>query len=198
MDEDMIFGRRSIRKYRSQMPAFSQLEQVLLAGRAAPSGKNRQPWKFYVYGGEQKQALLSAMQAGLLRRKEEAGMDAAMRAGLADAMNTLRVMRAAPVLILVVYPQGSDPMQALGAQDHAGELVDVLSIGAAFQNMLLAARQQGLGSLWIANTFFAYPELMAQIKTAGTLMGAVALGYADEAPPARPRKPMEEIVEYRL
>ena len=40
------------------------------------------------------------------------------------------------------------------------EICDSLSIGAAIENMILTATGYGLGTLWIANTCFAYNELM--------------------------------------
>ena len=63
--------------------------------------------------------------------------------------------------------------------------------------MLLKATELGLGTLWIANTSFAYNELVSYIGTTSQLIGAVALGYADEAPYPRPRKSFDEVVEYR-
>ena len=65
------------------------------------------------------------------------------------------------------------------------------------KNMILTATGYGLGTLWIANTCFAYNELMDFIGTDSQLTGIVAVGFADEAPDKRPRKPFEEIVEYR-
>ncbi len=62
---------------------------------------------------------------------------------------------------------------------------------------LLEAERLGIGTLWIANTCFAYPELTESINGQGQLIGAVALGYADEAPRQRPRKMLDDIVEYR-
>ena len=49
----------------------------------------------------------------------------------------------------------------------------------------------------IGNTFFAYPELVEFIKKPGQLVGAIAMGYADEKPNERPRKRLEDILEYR-
>jgi len=76
------------------------------------------------------------------------------------------------------------------------EQMDVLSLGAAVENMLLEAVAQGLGSLWIGNTVFAHDEMARALKLEGELIGAVALGYADESPEPRPRKPMDEVVVY--
>ena len=73
---------------------------------------------------------------------------------------------------------------------------DSLSIGASIQNMLLKATQLGLGTLWIANTCFAYNDMVEVIPSKGQLIGAVAVGYAAEKPYPRPRKNLEEILEY--
>lgn len=64
--------------------------------------------------------------------------------------------------------------------------------------MILAAEELGLGTLWIANTCFAYEELITYLNTDHQLIGVVAVGYADEKPSQRPRKSLEEIMEYRL
>lgn len=77
------------------------------------------------------------------------------------------------------------------------EICDTLSIGAAVENMILKATEIGLGTLWIANTFYAYEELSDFIGEDGQLACAVALGYADETPDPRPRKPFEDILEFR-
>ena len=52
--KEAIYNRRSIRKYIDEpVPRFI-IEQILDAGRVAPSAKNRQPWKYLVYSGEAK------------------------------------------------------------------------------------------------------------------------------------------------
>ena len=45
---DMIFSRRSIRKYKNQEIGDEQLELLLRAGMAAPSAMNSQNWEFIV------------------------------------------------------------------------------------------------------------------------------------------------------
>ena len=64
--------------------------------------------------------------------------------------------------------------------------------------MILAAGEHGLGTLWIANTCFAYDRLVEFLNTNDQLTGIVAVGYPNEFPPKRPRKKLEDIVEYRV
>lgn len=51
--------------------------------------------------------------------------------------------------------------------------------------------------LLYANTCFVYDAMVAFIQSSGQLIGAVALGYAAEDPAPRPRKAMNEVLEYR-
>ncbi len=102
------------------------------------------------------------------------------------------------MLIAVVNTNGKSPFTPVDCDDRVTEICDTLSIGAAVQNMLLTAEHLGLGTLWIANTCFAYPELTEFLKTNGQLVGAVAVGYAEETPAARARKSLYEVAEYRV
>ena len=114
-----------------------------------------------------------------------------------DAENTVRIMQEVPCLIAVLNTNQHTPFASIENEKRIVEICDSLSIGAAIENMILTATGYGLGTLWIANTCFAYDELMDFIGTDSQLTGIVAIGFANEAPAKRPRKPFEEIVEYR-
>ena len=51
---DAIRDRRSIRKYKSEPVSKALIDQILQSGIVAPSSKNRQPWKFIVATGNEK------------------------------------------------------------------------------------------------------------------------------------------------
>lgn len=55
----IIRSRRSIRRYSTKKPASSQIEQILEAGRWAPSGMNNQPWRFLIIEDKTKKEVLS-------------------------------------------------------------------------------------------------------------------------------------------
>lgn len=197
-DNDPIFTRRSIRRFLRREIPRELISAMLEAAIQAPSAKNRQPWRFIVLGGEHKAEFESCMERGLLR--EETGKTILPKSGfgLPDAKNTLKIMREAPILIVVINTNGASPFVPIDSDKRVTEICDTLSIGAAVQNMLLTAERLGLGTLWIANTCFAYPELTELLKTDGQLVGAITVGYADESPMPRPRKGIEEISEYRI
>ena len=87
--------------------------------------------------------------------------------------------------------------QPLAIDERVSEICNAQSMGAAIENMTLAATELGLGSLWICNTFFAQEELNHWLNADGQLYAALAVGYADEAPAPRPRRKAELTVEWR-
>lgn len=193
----MIEERRSIRKYTDQKVGKDQIETIINSARLAPSAKNRQPWKFIVFTDDEKSKLLDVMEKALYKEQEEHNLLPKSGFGLPDAFNTLKVMRQAPVVIIVMNTNGKSPSESIDSDGRVAEICDSLSIGAAIENMLLKATELGLGTLWIANTCFAYDDLMKFINSNGQLIGAVTVGYSAESPNQRPRKQLRDILEYR-
>ncbi|MCI8387345.1 MAG: nitroreductase family protein [Clostridiales bacterium] len=193
---DAIKMRRSVRKYRPDPVPRELIEDILRAGMLAPSSKNRQPWKFIVTMGESKNAALDAMQCGLDRERHKPLLPESAHY-ISGAQNTLYIMRQAPVVIFIVNPLGLELGRSLTAEERIYEICNAQSVGAAIENMSLTATELGLGSLWICDTYFAYDELTKWLNTDGELLAALAVGYADESPSARPRKDIGDIVEWR-
>ena len=191
-----IEERRSIRKYTNQPVEKAVIEEVIRAATLAPSAKNRQPWKYLVYAGAEKEKLVDQMEIGLYREREVSPILPESAFGLPDAYNTLRIMRQAPMILVVLNTNGRNPYEEIDTDHRISEICDSLSIGASIENLILKATELGLGTLWIANTFFAYPELVEYIGTEHQLVSAIALVYPAEEPNARPRKPLEEILEF--
>ena len=173
------------------------IEDIIYSATLAPSAKNRQPWKFIVYQGEEKSKLVDVMHQGIKSEKITHKLMLEWAFAIPDAENTVRVMEEAPCLIAVLNTNQKTPFDSIEDEKRIVEICDSLSIGAAIENMILTATSYGLGTLWIANTCFAYNELIDFIETDSQLTGIVAIGFANEAPAKRPRKPVADIVEYR-
>ena len=192
-----ITDRRSIRKYRDTPVKRQMVEEILRAGMLAPSSKNRQPWRFIVAEGRAKAQSLAAMERGLEREKKQPLLPQSAQ-HLEAARHTLRIMELAPVVIFVVNPLVIGMNRSLTVEERVYELCNAQSIGAALENMSLTAFDLGLGSLWICDTYFAQEELMGWLGAEGELAAAMAVGYAAESPQARPRKKLEDAVEWRI
>ena len=191
-----ILERRSIRRFQATPVSVEMINTILQAGTLAPSSKNRQPWKFIVVSGQAKETKLQAMADGLAREKDNALLPSSQQ-HLGGARYSLEIMRQAPVTIWIVNMLGLTLTQPLNFEERVYESCNIQSIGAAIENMSLAAVALGLGSLWIGDIFFAYPELTRWLNSPGTLQAALAIGYPEEAPDSRPRKAYADVVEWR-
>ncbi len=194
---DEIKNRRSIRKYINKPILLEDIMDIVYAASLAPSAKNRQPWKFIVYTGSKKEQLTDSMEKGLMREKNGKAILPQSKRELQDAFNTLEIMKQAPVVIVVLNTNGNSPYGRITTGKRISEICDNLSIGAAIENLILSATEKKLGTLWIANTYFAYPELEKEIGTKHQIVGAVTVGFTEEEPPQRPRKTLDEVLEFR-
>lgn len=193
---DAIAARRSIRKFKNTPVPRHIIEEIIKAGALAPSSKNRQPWKFIVTTGQAKEEVLAVMERGLRREAQQPLLPESAQY-IAGAWNTLTIMRQAPAVIFVVNTRGLDLLTPQNAENRVFEICNAQSIGAAVENMSLAAVENGLGSLWICDIYFAYQELCTWLNCGGELAAAFALGYAGEAPMSRLSKNFNDIVEWR-
>jgi nitroreductase len=181
---EAIVQRRSIRKFKDTPISEAALETILTAATQAPSGKNRQPWRFIVVKEDRRAEMVCIMREAVECVKAEGG-DVGSSAWTAD------VMERAPVTIFV-FSEAENSQD----RDWKSSVVDVQSIGAAIQNMLLAAQELGIGSLWICDVFCAYAGLRAWLGETHEMIAAVSLGYPDESPDPRPRKSMNEVTRW--
>jgi len=186
---EAIAQRRSIRRFKSDPVSDEQIRALLDAAVLAPSGKNGQPWRFVVVRGEKREEMIKVMRGGLENAKAQ-GRD------LGSSPWTVQIMEKAPATIFIFNDGLENTDQPLSIYDMVGNSVAVQSIGAAIQNLLLAATDMGLGTLWICDVFYAYVELSAWIGENHQLIAAIAVGYPDEDPNARPRKAVDEVTRW--
>jgi nitroreductase len=164
------------------------VEKVLAAAILAPSAKNRQPWRFVVLQGAAKNKLARLMVEGadsVEARGEKTG----------SCRNSARIVAQAPVTILIFNPAYEH--EGMISEHFTYNAPDIQSIGGMVQTILLVAEDLGLGSLWICDILFAYRLIRDWLGRREEMVTAVSLGYPDEAPPARPRTPWQEITEWR-
>jgi nitroreductase len=173
---EAIEERRSIRRFKDAPIPRETMREILRAGTLAPSGKNSQPWRFVVLEASSRLEMIKIMEKKIALLKAE-GDD------LGSTENTTHSMAKASTTVFVF-------------SDGPADRVAVQSIGAAIENMLLAALELGIGSLWICDVFYAKIELCDWLGERGELISAVSFGYPDEAPPPRPRKDLNDVIRW--
>jgi nitroreductase len=109
---------------------------------------------------------------------------------------TADIMEQAPVTTFVLNPHGMHPWLPHSIEQMFQAVVNVQFIGAAIQNLLLAAQDLGLGSLWICDVFYAYGDLCRWLDEEVQMIAAISLGWPDERPDSRSRKPVSEVTRW--
>ncbi len=190
---DTIKRRRSIRKYQLKQIPRKSVEEVLVAAGLAPSAHNAQPYGFIILDdAKTKLELAEAMAKVWVADLEKDGQTIE-----AERLRE-RVERfaKAPVLILACItaikglPLYSDTRRQACLRDLA-----VQSLGAAIENLLLAAYAKGLGACWYSAPCFC-KEIVKQklmLPDAVEPQAFIVLGYPAEKPLAPKKKPLAEI-----
>jgi nitroreductase len=203
---DAIQGRKSIRRFRQTPVPDQDIKKILDAARWAPSANNTQPWSFIII---KDRSVLKDM-AGAVRQMIDrmipfAENEKQARRLAAYKSNYYTFFESAPVVIAVcmeAYDAGTDRL--LAKMGYSPEdikrlrpLPGLQSISAAIQNMLLAIHALGYGSCWMTGPIVAqetFEELLGYSKER-SITALLPVGVPDENPPARNRKPLEEMVK---
>ena len=173
--KNVIENRRSIRKFIDKEVSDEILLDVIKQATLAPSGHNRQPWQFQIIKGTTKNKIADML---IDKMKDVPGN---------TSVHTANVMKEANALIAVYLSDDS-------SYDN---VIDILSIGGAIENMLLTVTDYDLGAVWIANTLHIREEIK-EIVGNKNMISCVAIGYKNQEPHARPRKDLSEVVLNKL
>jgi nitroreductase len=165
-------------------PDGAALERILAAAASAPDHGRLRPWRFIVIRGAAR-ARLGEVFAEALRRRDPAAAEAALE------QERNRPLRS-PLVIAVA---------ATVAKEHAKipEIEQILSTGAAVQNLLLAAHAQGFGGKWLtgANAYDEHVKAALGLAPDDRLVAFVHLGTVDGTPPTVPHAdPGAHVVEW--
>jgi coenzyme F420-0:L-glutamate ligase / coenzyme F420-1:gamma-L-glutamate ligase len=170
---ELIRRRRTARSHAAGPVPDDALRCVLEAVRWAPSAANRQPWQLVVVTDA---ALKEQLRAAFLA--EAADRDARYRTVTERQADLLL----APVVIAVCGDEGVK--ESFVNADEIGKPVQddlfLLTMGAAIENLLLAATAAGLTSTWIARAARvpAVRELLG-VPANVALVALVALGAGE-------------------
>lgn len=195
---EVINKRRSVRKFKKEIISFEDLNQIIKAGIMAPSAKNRQPWFFYIINDQvTKELLLQKLQKGFDDLLEQNRQNNIQRPDIESARLTLNSIEQASALIIVTHKKkysfshDDNVNWYLNARDI--EVSDLLSIGAAIENMTLKATDMGYGSLWVCDIFYVYAQIVEFLQTQDAVVSAICIGYSNELPIKKSRLPLEDV-----
>lgn len=184
---DIIHKRRSIGKLELPMPNQDELESALLAAMAAPDHKQLKPWKFTVLTGD---ALVEFGQVLLQAAEQQAQADGRV----IDEMEVKKILNMplrAPMIITLAT--------ALKTHEKVPPFEQLLSAGAAAQNLLLALESLGYRTVWRTGPLCNLPEVKAYfgVGQADTICGFIYTGSSTVQMPNRDEVDLSEFVTYK-
>jgi F420 biosynthesis protein FbiB-like protein len=191
----VVRGRRSVRYYQEREVPRRLIEEVIEAARWAPSPHGRQPWRFVV---------LTRLD---LKERLADAMGASWRANLAmdgepeDVINSRlalsrhRLLHAPVLIIPCLYLQELDQYPDARRQE-AETIMAIQSLGAAVENLMLAAWSLGLESGWMCAPLFC-PEIVCQALDLDPALiphALITLGYLGRESKRREHRPIEALI----
>lgn len=193
--DEIIRGRRSIRQYQPRPVAPELITEVIDAARWAPSPHGRMPWRFVVLTRPERKTRLADAMAEEWQRNLEMDEQPPEIVAIRLRKSRARVEGAPVVIIPCLYLQDLDQYPDAERQ-QAETTMAIQSLGAAIQNMLLAAYQRGLDSGWMCAPLFCPDVVVGALDLDPSLrpQALIMLGYAIQDPQRRERLPLETII----
>lgn len=181
----IIEARKSIRQYKKQEVPHDVLERLMLAASHAPSGKNRQNWRFFIVQGQKRDEYLKYSQKSWLGIKDL--LKQKLKPSLYDFTERF------------FYTLGDAPVIIFAYSHNSPEERHYTSIGSVYmavENINLACQVEGLGCCTMGapleiqrevDQFLGVDQLEEYKKGDLELLCGIVVGYADHNPPKAPR-----------
>ena len=199
-----IQRRRSARLFAPVSIPREILDQLVLAGVAAPSPMNNQPWRFIVV---EKRSTIDVI-ADAVNNKASSIEDKINLAARPDYLdyrrNALFFREAGALIVILLKPMTSEAREHLWGvpgyfERERRARSDILCIGAAGQNILLAAESLGLSACMMLYPLAAYDTVreLLGVEEPWEIMCFIPVGMKTGDPPLAPkRRSMERMVKY--
>jgi nitroreductase len=172
--------RRSVRKYSDKPVEEEKLQQVLASVPMAPSWANYQCWRLVVVKDKAMKEKISALSY----------VESFFAPKGYKSNPSMKALADAPVVIVLC----ADPEKSGVIWGQNYYLVDT---GLAAQNMMLAARGLGLGTVFVGIYDEDKLKNLLHIPPSIRIVGLFPLGYPVEEKKEGPaRKPLQEICFY--
>jgi nitroreductase len=202
--DTLINGRRSIRRYKQNLPPEEWIKEMILAAMRAPSPTNSQPVRFIrILSPEVKDHLHQAMVRGrerLLEAVKENSSSKRLKNWVNAYLRFSEFMFTAPVLFAVgttlTFVSLSERLFRAGMmeQGHKKHRDVDIAVGLALKGYLLKGEELGLGSciLTAPLIFIEEPEKILSLERI-EIKCFVTTGDPDEEPDYIKRKEFSEI-----
>ena len=195
---ELACSRRSIRwGFAEQDIDENIIDDIIRCGLAAPSSKNAQPWRLHVVTARH---VLTAFADAVQHAKyADTYVPVDPRTGRSredwpsTVAESAEVLRSVPLGIFVEnlgeFGRGREALATTSKDMLAAALVgytfEVIGLGAAVQNMWLAAHAHGLAGVFMGDVVIAEETIRQELGMRGDFVGVLALGRTSAPPPSQ-------------
>jgi F420 biosynthesis protein FbiB-like protein len=193
-------ARRSIRSFTGEPVPRAELDEIVEAACIAPAPHHSRPWRFVaVDTAESKQALADGMGARWREDLTRDGVEPGRVEELVDASH--RKITGAPALVLGCLTWNGLDRYPDEVRQRAEWGMALLSLGAATENLMLAAADRGWATCWVAAPIFCPDAARDSLALPDEWLphAMVLVGRPDPAYVGRPRPPvpLDELRAFR-
>jgi nitroreductase len=179
---ELLLTRRSVKAMMLAEPGPTpdQLTTILTVAARVPDHKKLVPWRFIVFEGEARANFGRVLIEACAAEEKEPPSTTRLE------VERTRLLRA-PTVVAVISSATPNP--------GAPEWEQVLSCGAACQNLCLAANAMGFGTCWITEWYAYSSGVRAALGLAANerVAGFIYIGTARDRQPDRERPDLAKI-----
>jgi F420 biosynthesis protein FbiB-like protein len=195
-----IEARRSIRSFAAEPVPRADLDALVEAACIAPAPHHSRPWRFVVVDGADAKDRLARGMGGAWRFDLERDRIAPERIDELIGASRRRIERAPALVVGCLTWDGLDRYPDERRQ-RAEFGMALLSLGAAVENLMLAAADRGLATCWVAAPIFCPEAARDALELPADWMpqALVLVGRPDPwyRGRARPPVPLEDLRAWR-
>ena len=195
-----IDARRSIRAFRAEPVPRRELDRVVEAACLAPAPHHSRPWRWVIVDTHDAKASLASGMGARWRTDLERDGVADARIDELVAASHAKLTEAPALVVGCLTWEGLDRYPD-EARRRAEWGMALLSLGAAVENLMLAATDAGLASCWVAAPIFCPDEARDALSLPADWLphALVLVGRPDPAYEgrARPPVPLDDLRAFR-
>lgn len=203
---DLALTRRSIRKFEDKDIPLEEIEEFIRIAVSAPSGCNSQCWRFIAIKDK---AVIQQIADAVINKVDE--ILSIKRHELSEnyllsKRKMVSFFTGAPVVVAVFMTKleyyDSTFEDILKEQGYSDEDImrlfaypDLLSIGAAVQNLLLAVHEKGYGACWMNEPAIAGDEIgrILGVPEDNKFISLIPIGVPAYSPREKRMKDFDEV-----
>lgn len=203
--DEIITSRRSIRKFSEEEISDETIKEIIQSALYAPSACNSQCYHFVAVKNKE---FIEKIAFETEKGVEEFYSDCNDEEYIARKKKQVTFFRKAPLVIFVYMTEmqyydsrsveyyKSKGFDSKGMSNQLG-LYDVLSVGAAIENMLLTIHSKGLGACWMNDPIVSADRISSALNMNldYRLLSVIPVGKPAYEPRPKTSKTLDDVLE---